>query len=169
MALGAIGCWIVFALASLLVGGAVIFRVAVTLSNKCLGASPVAELDHDDNEIDEWIGYRRVRRQTQAIPEPGVGKGMVSVLLLFVVGILADFLMRFLFGVSPFDPVGFEDDDLVIFSHLMGLVICFPLSAWILASILPTKFDRACLVLLWNYMIVLLIVGGGAVIINALF
>jgi hypothetical protein len=160
MAVGAIACWGIFVLAGLLVGGAVIFRAAVTLSNRFLGASPATETDSDDEELDEWIGYRQIKRRLQAIPEPGVGKGILCVLLLAVVGFLTGLLMRFLFGVGPFDDDGFRDGSLVLLSHVFGFVIGFPFLAWILASILPTKFGRACLVLLLSCTILLLIVGG---------
>jgi hypothetical protein len=160
MAFGAFACWGIFVLAGLLVGGAVILRAAVTLSNRFLGASPASETDSDDEELDEWIGYRHIKRRVQAIPEPGLGKGMFCVFVLAVVGFLTGLLMSFLFGVGPFDDGRFVGGGLMLASLIFGLGIGFPVSAWVLSGILPTKFGRACLVLLLNYAILLLIVGG---------
>jgi hypothetical protein len=151
MAFGAIACWFLFLLASVLTGGAVVFRVAVSLSNKCLGPSHFEELDPDDEELDEWIGYRQVRRQLARIPDPGVAKGILCVLWLGVVGVLTSLLMRLLFGVTPFDEHGVGSHHLIVVSHIFAIVIGFPFSAWVLASILPTSFGRACLVLFWIY------------------
>jgi hypothetical protein len=160
MAFGAIACWGIFVLAGLLVGGAVIFRAAVTLSNKILGASAVSKTDSDDEELDEWIGYRQIKQRVQAIPEPGLGGGMFCVVMLIVVGVLTGLLMSFLFGVGPFNDGRFVGGGLVLASLIFGLGIGFPVSAWVLSGILPTTFGRACLVLVLNYAIIILIVGG---------
>jgi hypothetical protein len=169
MAFGAFACWGIFVFAGLLVGGAVIFRAAVTLSNRLLGASPTSETDSDDEELDEWIGYRQIERRVHAVLEPGLGKGMFCVFVLAVVGFLIGFLMRVVFGVGPFGDDQFVDAGLKILAHLFGICIGFPVSAWVLTSILPTKFGRACLILLLYYTILLLIVAGVLGIIYALF
>ena len=132
----------------------------MTLSNRFLGASPASETDSDDEELDEWIGYRQIKRRAQAIPEPGLGKGVLCVIVLILVGFLTGLLMSFLFGVGPFDDGGFVGGGLMLASLIFGLGIGFPVSAWVLSGILPTKFGRACLVLVLNYTILLLIVGG---------
>jgi hypothetical protein len=169
MVFGAGACCGIPVLAVLLVGGVVIFRAAVTLSNNFLGASPSELLDPNDEELDEWIGYRQVQRKIQAIPEPGFGMGMLCVLLQSVVGFLSGLLMRLLFGVAPFDDDGFATDDMMLVSHVLGLVLSFPLSAWILTSVLPTTFGRACLVLLSNYIILIAIIVGVVVLFNVVF
>lgn len=153
---GAVICWGLF----VLVAGAVVFRTAVTLTNRFLGAHSGSEVNPDEDELDEWIGYRQIKQRKEGITEPGLGKGMVCVLVLAVVGFVVGYLMRFVFEVGPFDNDSYRDSGLVLLAHLFGACLSFPLSAWALASILPTKFGRACVVLLLNYAIILAIATG---------
>ena len=164
MAFGAIACWGIFLIAGLLLGGALVFRGAVAISNKCLGNSPQEALDPDDEELDEWIGYRQNRQQAPTIPQPGVGKGMLCMLWLGVVGILTEILMRLVIGVTPFNDRSSSGENKLVVVHVLGIVVGFPFSAWILASILPTRFSRACLVLFWNYAIIALLWGIGSIV-----
>jgi hypothetical protein len=143
-----------FVIAGLLVFEAIILRVAVSLSNKCLGASPGENYYPEDDELDEWIGYRQIKRPTVGIPTVGIGNGMVSSFLLTVIGLLPGFPMRYLFDV------GYYRHDFDVPAHILGLALSFPISALVLAGLLPTKFGRACLVLLMAYLILFGLIGG---------
>jgi hypothetical protein len=110
----------------------------------------------EDEELDEWIGYRQIKRPTQtvAIPTVGTGKGMMTSLLLAVFGFLPGIPMRYLFDT------GYYRHDYVFPAHFLGLAISFPVSALVLAGLLPTRFGRACLVLLMSYLILIGLIGG---------
>lgn len=143
-----------FVIVGLLVFGSIILRAAISLSNKCLGASPAGNYYPEDEELDEWIGYRQIKRPTVGIPTVGIGKGMVSSFLLAVFGFLPGIPMRFLFDV------GYHRHDNDVPAHILALVFSFPISALVLAGLLPTKFGRACLVLLMAYLIIFGLIGG---------
>lgn len=157
MVLGAVACWFVFVLASVLVGGAVVVRTATAIVNRILGARRQAD---DELDLDEWIGYRQIKRTVAPIPEPDVWKGATSVLLVAVINFLAGVALREIFGVGPFDEPRQRDDSSVVFWHVMGVLLSFPLGAWVVMSVLPTNFGRACLVLLWCYLIPLILALG---------
>jgi hypothetical protein len=143
-------------IAGLLVFGAIVLRVAISLSNKCLGASPGGNYYPEDEELDEWIGYRQIKRPTPKveIPTVGIGKGMISTFLLAAFGFLPGIPMRYHFDT------GYYRHDFVVPSYILGLAFGFPISALVLAGLLPTKFGRACLVLLMAYLIIFGLIGG---------
>jgi hypothetical protein len=152
-------CCGLFAIACLLAGGSVIFRTAVILANRILGVSPTPELYHEYERLDEWIGYRQIKRPILGIPEPAFSKGMLSILVLVLIDILAGIAVRTVFGVGPFEDYR-SGGPSVFMCHMVGLMLCYPLGAWVLSSILPSSFRRACLVLVTTYfLIVALIVG----------
>lgn len=165
--IGIAGC-ATFALFGFLVLGAVLLRAAVSLANKCLGASPLKPELTDDDELDEWIGYRQLRSRVERIPEPGLAKGILCAMALLAVDFIGDLVISFLFGVGFFHE-RYRDDFTVLASHIFALLLTFPLCGWVLAKIIPTPFGRACLVLLMNFLIVFSLVGGLAAVIYIVF
>jgi hypothetical protein len=156
---GAMICWFVFVLASLLVGGAVIVRGAVSISNRSLGANRRV----DDDELDEWIGYRQLHKSVSPIPEPDVWKGASCVLLILLVDFVAGLALRELVGEGPFDG-GYHDEGALIFWHLLAIILSFPLCAFLIKGVFPTRFPRACLVLMWTYLIPLALAAAIAIL-----
>lgn len=157
MALGGF-CCVLVALLVILAGGSVLFRAAVGLANRSVGASR-PDYNFPDAERDPWIGYRFIKEPVRGVPEPGFLKGVGAVLVLAFVDFLAGIAVRIMLGVGFDHPHGRTGPDAEA-CHFIGIVLCFPLGAWIVSSILPTKFSRACLVLLWIYLI-LLAIGVG--------
>jgi hypothetical protein len=145
-------------IAGLLVLGAMLLKVAISLSNRVIGASTGGQYYPDDGELDEWIGYRQIKRPAVGILEPGVGKGMVCVFLLAIFGFLFGIPMRLIFEPNYLD--GNSNHDFKVVAHIMGLIIGFPISALVLAGMLQTRFGRACLVLLMSYLIIFALIGG---------
>jgi hypothetical protein len=147
-----------FVVVAVLILGSLLLRAAIALANKLLGTSGGRQYYPDDKELDEWIGYRQIKRKSPSagVPALGLGKGMTCVFLLAIFGFLPGILIRFFFERDS----GYFNDDLALVAHLFGLIIGFPISALVLAGMLPTKFGRACLVLLLSYLIIIAFVGG---------
>jgi hypothetical protein len=158
--MGAITCCYLFGLAAVLAVGAALFRVAVSLTNKSLGATANSKPLPEDDELDEWIGYRQLRRKSQGIAEPHFGRAVVSLIVLAVINVLTSLLMRLLFGLDPFNERGFTSRDIVFIAQFLALILSLPPGAWVLTSILSTGFARACLVMLYLYGLVLAIIVG---------
>lgn len=133
-------------------GASVLFRMAVKTVNRLIGASGKSAIERSYEENDEWIGYRYVKPSVAGIPEPSFGKGMLTFLVMMIIDLLAGLPVRIVFGASPFE-FHRASDEAIYVCHIMGVVFSFPLVAWILSSILPTSFGRACLILLITYLI----------------
>jgi len=138
---------------ALLLFGSIILRYAISLANKCLG-TPLGGYYPEDEELDEWIGYRQLKRPVKAIPRPGIWKGMLCAFLLAVFGFIPGIPMSYVFDF------GYRRHDYEVTAHLCGLVVTFPISALVLAGMLPTRYGRACLVLLMSYLIILALFAG---------
>jgi hypothetical protein len=153
----------------LLLGGAVIFRTAVAFVNGCLGVNASSHHHPDDKELDEWIGYRQIKRSVRGIPEPGFGRAIFAVLALFVTVFFAGILIRLLFSVSFFGGRRMVEGEVLLVGTIGGILISFPVAAWVLAGILRTNFKRACQVLIVNYLTIVGLIGlvlGGIYIIR---
>jgi hypothetical protein len=149
-----------FALPVGLLIGAVILRAAVSMANKCVGG-PAREPDYYDEDEDEedWDGYMRPRRGREsggAIPEPTLGRAMGIVLVSVIAILVVTVPIRLFLGLEA--PVG-GGDDIFLLAQLITLVLGFVISAGVLAGMLPTSFARGCLVALFEYLIVLGVVG----------
>jgi hypothetical protein len=147
-----------FVITALLVFGALLLRLAISVSNRLLGASSGKNYDPDEDELDEWIGYRQIRHPSRGIPELGLGKGMVCVLLMGVIDLVFGLIIGFLSNTGPHHH--FHDEEITFVVFLIGLIFSFPLSAWVLSGMLPTRFGRACLVLVMNYLIIIALIGS---------
>ncbi len=163
-------CGFLFFVGIVLMIAAGILRGSVALANRILGASNaaapfIAEIDEDDEEeVDEWTGYRKkisriksLRNTTNRIPEPGIMASIGFAFLTGVIGLLGGIFTRLIFDLAPFGP-GFPGNEQDLFAaHAAGFVFAFPFSAGLLAWALPTTFPRACLVVLVNDLLYLIL------------
>jgi hypothetical protein len=135
--------------------GAVILRAAVSFANKCL---PQTSSRYDDDDYYDWDDddrprSRRRRSSTKAIPEPSMGQAMLIVFVNAVVGGGVGFVIGFVMGAAGLA----NDRGAMVVMQGMNLVLGFLIAAGILTAMLPTTFPRACLVVLFQYLIVLAI------------
>jgi hypothetical protein len=168
--------------------GAAILRGAVSLANACLGPDRSKTSYDDDEYTDYERRYERPTRRYPAtntgglIPEPGLGYGMVIVLVnafaQFAIGaVMAIGLMavaggaggggqRFGAGKRGFGDGGGGNDALELMMNLLSIPVGFIVTSGVLTMMLPTSFGRACLVTLFQYLIMIAI---GVVIFVVLF
>ena len=153
-------CCAFFAIALVLFVGSMLLRASVAIANRWQGRSSKSKHEFVEEDLDEWIGYRKFKQPTQGkgIPEPGVLKGMLCVLVLSISGFLYGLIIWVIFLDSPQVLNRSSDEIARIVTHFVGLVLGFPFSAWLLAKLLPTRFGSACLALLVNYILLLMIV-----------
>lgn len=150
-ALGVMVCVLVVAVPLGLLIGAVILRAAVSFANKCLPK----EVERDD---DEWDDYDRPRRRgTTPIPEPGMGKAMGIVFVNAIVGFLISIPINLALGLGVANMGGRQDLQTQLIASLIQLPIGFLVNAGVLAGMLPTTFPRACLVVVFEYVVVIII------------
>lgn len=139
---------------------AILIRGAVVAANKCIGPSDRPQyLDEEDEE--DWDAYDQpARRGRSAIPVPGVGKGMIIALIVFVVvfvfGIIITFVDEEIRGGGRPGGLNLEVE---LLCGCFGLIAGFLICTAIFAILLPTSFGRACLVTLFICLIALAIVG----------
>jgi hypothetical protein len=152
-AIGAVICVLIFALPIGLLIGAVILRGGVSFANKCLPKGS----DHDDGDWDDEDDDRPVRRRAKAgIPEPGLGKAMGIVFVNFIVGTIVSIPISLVMGVGLGNMNGGKEDPAMsILASLVQMPIGFLLAAGVRTGMLPTSFARACLVVLFEYLIVI--------------
>lgn len=159
---------------------AVIFRGAVSLTNMCVGGgqAPPADPYEDEYESD----YRRPRygryKADTGVPMPSIGQAMLIVFLSgvanFVIQLVIVFgVMAVMGGPAPNPQAGFGANQQVgfgargaggngaeIVANLISLPTTFFVASLISSGMLPTSFGRACLVTLFQYLIVFAIVIG---------
>jgi hypothetical protein len=145
-----VGAIFVFTVVSMIV-----LRAAVIVANKCIGSLPLTATNPDDEELDEWIGYRHVEQTVDAIPKPGFLKSIGALLGMCAIVFVVSMLLSVYLGLGPFDPTRRRGGNWRIVPFALGIVVSFPLCGWLLSAILPTKFSRGCLVLLLCYGIVI--------------
>ncbi|VTR92273.1 unnamed protein product [Gemmata massiliana] len=140
--------------------GAALLMGAIALANKCL---PQPHSRYDDYE-DAWDDYEgagdneppsrsRKRNTKTAIPPPSLGH---AVMIVFVNGIIG-FVVNKVFEIAM-QGVGANDLPTLLVILAFNLTITFLISAGVLTQMLPTTFPRACLVVLFEYLIALAIV-----------
>lgn len=149
---------------------AVLVRLAVWISNKCLGGSGGSgnsgrrssyedEWDNDDDYYDRPAR----RRSGSAIPEPGLFKAMGIALLWFIVLVVVSLVVNVALGVganggrggqgNPFGPgAGGRDPILALGASCFQLVFGFLVFAGLFTVLLPTTFPRALLVTVFFYL-----------------
>jgi hypothetical protein len=169
--------------------GAAILRGAVSLANACLGPDRSKTSSYDDEYTDYEGRYDRPSRRYREtnsgglIPEPGLGYGMVIVLVnafaQFAIGmVMAIGLMAvaggagggggqgFGAGKRGFGDGGGGNDALELMMNLLSIPVGFIVTSGVLTMMLPTSFGRACLVTLFQYLIIIAI---GVVVVVVLF
>ncbi|MBM3980288.1 MAG: hypothetical protein FJ304_08380 [Planctomycetes bacterium] len=146
--------------------GSVIIRGGVSFANKCLPKPDprgprVTRYDDDDDEFgdeydyDDWAEYDRPKGRRKpppgAIPEPGLGHAMGITYVLAIAQAIVSFVAQ---------AVARDIDDLAPAVMLIAIAIAlqFVISAGIHAGMLPTAFGRACLVVVFECLIVVVIV-----------
>ena len=141
--------------------GALILRGGVSFANKCLPKK--AERDYDDwddedDEDDDRPRRRRRRRATAAIPEPALGKAMGIVFVNAIIGFIISIPINVVMGVGFANVGGGRGDPMMsVFASLIQLPISFLANAGVLTAMLPTTFPRACLVVMFQYLIMIAI------------
>lgn len=148
--------FIVFFLIALSIG-ALILMGAVWIANKCLPqpASRHYIDDYDDYE-DDWEYERPRRRQrsgSPAIPPPNFGWAMLIVFVNAVAGVIVSVPINLALGVGMAG-MGNKDPMMGLLSSLIQLPIGFFILAGLATAMLPTSFLRACLVVLFYYLII---------------
>jgi hypothetical protein len=156
-----IGCCFYFvAVPFALVLGAAFLRFSVSLANRLIGATSY-EPGREEDEPDEWIGYRQTKRAMTVIgiPELTIGKGMVCLLLMMVVNLLACLLfLIILWAAGIVDELDHGTSGQPLFAYqLMSMFLSFPLTAWLLSRLTLTSFGRGCLVLIIYYILLFMV------------
>ena len=161
-AIGMMICVLVVALPIGLLIGAVILRAGVSFANKCLPREAERDDDWDDgyddaDEDDDRPRRRRSRRRAPAaIPEPALGKAVGIVLVNAIIGFIISIPINLALGLGAVNAGGGRGDPTMsIIASLIQLPIGFLVNAAVLTSMLPTTFPRACLVVLFEYLIVI--------------
>lgn len=157
---GGLGFVCVGALIGLTIGvliGALILRAAVWCTNKCLPQPQphYRDDDYDDRDDDDDFDRpvrRRPRRATTAIPEPDFGRACLIVFVNFIIQLGIGFVLGFMAGAAG---VGLDGIQVI---QILSYVIGFFISAAVCTAMLPTSFGRACLVVLFQYLIAIVIV-----------
>lgn len=160
---------------------AAFLRAAVTLANICLGAPSAStagenddDTDDEGHDEDEEAGEAADQNSSQpdqttsGVPMPGLGRAA----LVALVTVLANSALAVVFGFSmglfttrrggtPRADDGFAR----VMLPLISLVVGFFASAAVRSGLLPTSFERASLVTLFEYLMGLAAVGGVAAIV----
>jgi hypothetical protein len=136
---------------------AVILRAACWAANKCLPQS-TSRYDDDYDDYDDWDDEDRPRSRrryfsAKAIPEPGLGQAMLIVFVNLIIG----FVVGGALGVVMAAGGMANDPAARLVIQAMNLVLSFLITAGVLTAMLPTTFPRACLVVLFMYLIVIAI------------
>jgi hypothetical protein len=133
--------------------GAAILRGGVSFANKCIPR----HVDRDyDEEWDDYDRPQRRRRTSAAIPEPAVGKAMGIVFVNFIIGMAVSVPINIAMGVGV-GARGGGDPMVGLIASLIQLPIGFLIAVGVRTTMLPTTFPRACLVVVFEYLIVLAI------------
>lgn len=134
---------------------AVILRAAVWAANKCL-PQPRSRYDDDYDDWDDDYDRPRRRRRgraSTAIPTPSMGHAMGIVFVNGIIGFVIGFVIGLMFGLAGLanNPGG------QIMLQGLNLGVGFLVAASVLTMMLPTTFPRACLVVLFQYLIAIAI------------
>lgn len=163
--MGALVCVLIFVIPLGLLLGAALLLAAIGLANKVVGdASTRSSYDFDDDVDDEdWDDLPKRRRggrgrQSGAIPAPPLLTAMGIVLVVGIVNFLAGIPIRMAFGLEPLGGDAPEDAQTALAAAIVSIPVGFLVMAGLLQMMLPTTFPRACLVVLFEYLIMIAIV-----------
>jgi hypothetical protein len=136
--------------------GALILLAAIWLANKCL-PQPRSRRRYydDDDDYYEWDAPRRHRRggTSTAVPVPSFGQAMLIVFVNWIVNFGVGFVIGFVLGAAG----AAKNQGGMVLVQAISLAVGFVVSATILSGMLPTSFGRACLVVLFQYLIAIAI------------
>lgn len=156
------------ALAGLLIGGgallvvlfvsALLLRAAAATANRIVGP-PKEEDDFEFGDWDDWDSdeptRRRRRQDKSAIPEPGVGKGMLIALASSFATAVAGAVLAAI-AEEVIGDVGDEAANAVVIGAL-ATPAGFAVLTLLLAGLLPTTFGRAALTAFFYYLFAIMI------------
>jgi hypothetical protein len=133
--------------------GSALLRAAVALANKTIGPiRPSASVLWDWEAAEEDEEYARPRRGAPAMPEPGIGQGMLIVFLAGLIQLAVTVAVRI---VLDLDIERDLDRGEVLLFAAFSTLVGFGVLAGMTASMLPTTGRRAALAALFFYLIVL--------------
>ena len=142
----------------LLVIGSTLFRAAVAVANMVIGPEkPDASLLWDWEAAEDDEEFEEVSRKLQAIPEPGLGQGMIIVLLFGIAELIIGYLLEGMFRLDRARRRGDVEEWLPL--HLLGLSISFLVMTSLVSSMLPTTGKRAAVATFFFYLICFLVIG----------
>ncbi|HSQ55876.1 MAG TPA: hypothetical protein VLM40_09020 [Gemmata sp.] len=142
----------------LLLTGATFFRAAVALANKTIGpVKPNASIAWDWEAADDDEEFDEINRKLRAIPEPGLGQGVLVMLVVGVVQVLIAFVLEGVFGLERARRRG--DEEGWVLGHLVGIAIGFAVLTGMTASMLPTTGKRAALVAFFFYLVSIAVIA----------
>lgn len=126
--------------------GSLILRAAVWISNKILGPRQESFDEDEYEDEEEYTGSRR-----RSIPQPTIGQGMMVVLLYAIINFGAQMMVKaaMIGAAAP----ALVRGGVEILAALIGMPISFLVMAWMCTALLPTSFGRACLVVLFYFLI----------------
>ncbi len=136
--------------------GSALLHAAVALANRIIGpvSPPIKPIGWDwDAEEDE--DEDEEQRAKPAMPEPGLGQGMVILFLTAVAEFVVGFLLT---AVFEGDRWGRDWTDTPLPYLLVGAA-GFLVMLWLLAGMLPTTAKRAALATLCFHLIIIIIVA----------
>lgn len=157
-------CVLLFVLPVVLAIGALILWLAILLANMVLGRLPEIrdESGYDDSDDDR---PRRSRWSAGAVPLPRFGKTMGIVFVKGIVGFVVQKSLEYGVGEALKDelpPLQF-----LIAFQAVAMPIGFLVNAGMLSAMIPTTFGRSCLVVLFEYLILIAIAIVGVAILIA--
>jgi hypothetical protein len=117
-----------------------------------------AEHAESRSSYDDEFEYRPRGRTASPgkIPEPTIGQAMMIVLIAGIVNAVAGFGVGVVIGIAGAG-ANMDPDMIQIVAQLVGLPVGFLIMSGMLTALLPTSFGRACLVTLFQYLIVIAI------------
>ncbi len=154
-ALGFVCIMVIVAIPIGLMIGAALLMGAVALANKCLPPPRNRYDDYDDydDDYDDWEEERprRSRRRIAktAIPAPTFGRAVVIVLVNALVGFVINLVLAGFMAAGGLA----QNPAAALLMQGFQLVLGFLVAASVLTQMLPTTFPRACLVVLFQYLI----------------
>ncbi|MBP3957498.1 hypothetical protein J8F10_19800 [Gemmata sp. G18] len=148
-ALGLICVVLVFAIPIGLLIGAALLMAAVAITNKCLPVPPSRYDDYEDDWEDEDPQRPRKRNTKTAIPAPTFNRAVVIVLVNALAGFVGGLVLS---GVAGAGGLANNQGAMLLIQGVQ-IVLGFLIAASVLTQMLPTTFPRACLVVLFQYLI----------------
>jgi hypothetical protein len=154
-----------------LVVGSVILRAAVALANRIIGP-PKPKVETVDRFEDwDWDGELedakpRKKGKEKAVPEPGIGKGMMIASTVYVLTAFIGVVLAVFFEAVADDVFDGDEGAQIVLVVLFALPLGFVGMALLLTAMLPTTFSRAALVAFIYHFFALLVLGiiGGTLV-----